>query len=98
MAAYSYEYVHGAIGCDQKNLYTSVAVTTAPVRVPTQRPLVLRLTSVVDLAENFSPYLYSAADVHGAMGCYQKKLYTSVAVTTAPAWFLTQQPLVLSGH
>ena len=31
-----------------------------------------------------------AADVHRAMGCDQKKLYTSVEVTPAPVQFPTQ--------
>ena len=38
--------VHGAMGCDKKS-YTSVAVTPAPVPVPTQWPLVQNFTSVV---------------------------------------------------
>ena len=36
---------HGVMGCDQKTLsYRSVAVTQAPIRVPTQRPLVPSFT------------------------------------------------------
>ena len=40
--------------CDEKD-YHSVAVTPAPVQVPTLRPLVLSVTSVVGYAEKFSP-------------------------------------------
>ena len=39
--------VHGTIDCDKKNIYTIVAVTPGPVRVPTQRPLVPSFMSVV---------------------------------------------------
>ena len=42
-------------GLRPRKLYTSVAVTLVPARVPTQRPLVLSFTTVVDQAENFSP-------------------------------------------
>ena len=45
--------VHGAKACD--TLYTSVAATPAPVRVPTHQPLVPRFTSVIDWIEDFPP-------------------------------------------
>ena len=32
----------------------------------------------------WAAHLYAATDVHGVMGCDQKKLYTSVKVTPAP--------------
>ena len=38
--------VNGAMGCGQKKLSVSVAVPPAPVRVPSQRPLVPNVTSV----------------------------------------------------
>ena len=44
-------------GLGPKMLYTSVAVTSSPVRVPTQRPLVPSFLSVVGQAENFSACL-----------------------------------------
>ena len=36
--------VHGALGCDQKKLYTSVEVTPAPVLVHSKRLLVPSFT------------------------------------------------------
>ena len=73
MAEYSHvaANVHGAMGCDQK-FYTSVEVTAAPVLVPTQWPLVLSFTSVVDWTKNFSLIPYAAAHIYGAMGCDQE--------------------------
>ena len=32
--------VRGVVGCDQKELYTGVAVTPSPVQIPTQRSFV----------------------------------------------------------
>ena len=46
-------------GLRPRELYASVAVTAAPVRVPTQWLLVPSL-------------MYAAADTHGAMGCNPK--------------------------
>ena len=39
---------------------------------------------------------YAVADVQGAMGCDQEKLYTSVAVAPADVPIPTQRPLVSS--
>ena len=38
------------MGCDQKNFLVSVAVPPAPVRVPSQRPLVPSVASVTSVA------------------------------------------------
>ena len=40
------------MGCDQKNLSVSVAVTPAPVRVPSQRPLSPSVASVTTVAND----------------------------------------------
>ena len=48
---FSKSVVHGAMGCGQKRLSVSVAMSPAPVRVPSQRPLppsVASSTSVVN--------------------------------------------------
>ena len=58
-----------------KKLYTSVAVTPAPVS--TLRLLVPSFTSAVGYAENFSPCSYVVTGVHGAMDC-DRKGYTPV--------------------
>ena len=56
-------WMHGRGRCPWRNglrpkkLFTSVTVTSAPVRIPTQRPLVPRFTSVVGQVENFPPCL-----------------------------------------
>ena len=42
-------------GLRSTKIHRSVAVTPAPVRVPSQQPLVPSFTSVVGQAENFSP-------------------------------------------
>jgi hypothetical protein len=44
--------VHGAIGCGQKRLLVSVAMPSAPVRVPSQRPLALSVASVPSVAND----------------------------------------------
>ena len=46
-------------GLRPKKFYTSVAVTPAPVRVPTQWLLVPGFMSVVDQVENFLPCLHT---------------------------------------
>ena len=47
LITYESKDVRGAMGCDQKKLYTSVEVTPAPVLVPTQRPLAPSIISIL---------------------------------------------------
>ena len=55
--------VHGTMGCGQESYKASVAVPPAPVRVPSQRPLVPSFASVTQIAndkgdnEMISPFL-----------------------------------------
>ena len=44
--------LHGEMGCGQKKLSVSVAVPPAPVRVPSQRPLALSVSSVKSVAND----------------------------------------------
>ena len=46
-----HELVHGAMGCGQK-LSVSLAVASAPVRVPRKRPPTLSVTSIMSFAND----------------------------------------------
>ena len=49
--------------CDQKNISASVAMVLAPVRVPTQRPLVPSFTSVLGWSRTFNLALVYESEI-----------------------------------
>ena len=66
--------VHGAVGCDQRNILVSVAVPPVPVRVPSQRPRAPSVASVTSVANDKGDNEMILGAVHRSPGKFALQL------------------------